>query len=163
MYRERKQMGYPEEEIIKSLCAKSRDNARTPMQWDNSPSAGFTEGTPWCRVNPNYTKINAEEALKDQNSIFHYYKKLIRLRKEEPILIYGTFELFCPEDEHIFAYTREWKGKKWLAVGNFYEKSACFDYHGKGRALLSNYEQASETRLEQMKLRPYEASIYEII
>lgn len=163
MYRERKQMGYPEEEIIKSLCAKSRDNARTPMQWDNSPSAGFTEGTPWCRVNPNYTKINAEEALKDQNSIFHYYKKLIRLRKEEPILIYGTFELFCPEDEHIFAYTREWKGKKWLVVGNFYEKSACFDYHGKGRALLSNYEQASETRLEQMKLRPYEASIYEII
>ena len=163
MYRERKQMGYPEEEIIKSLCAKSRDNARTPMQWDNSPSAGFTEGTPWCRVNPNYTKINAEEALKDQNSIFHYYKKLIRLRKEEPILIYGTFELFCPEDEHIFAYTREWKGKKWLVVGNFYEKSACFDYHGKGRALLSNYEQASETRLEQMKLRPYEATIYEII
>lgn len=163
MYRERKQMGYPEEEIIKSLCAKSRDNTRTPMQWDNSPSAGFTEGTPWCRVNPNYTKINAEEALKDQNSIFHYYKKLIRLRKEEPILIYGTFELFCPEDEHIFAYTREWKGKKWLVVGNFYEKSACFDYHGKGRALLSNYEQASETRLEQMKLRPYEATIYEII
>ncbi len=163
MYRERKQMGYPEEEIIKSLCAKSRDNARTPMQWDNSPSAGFTEGTPWCRVNPNYTKINAEEALKDQNSIFHYYKKLIRLRKEEPILIYGTFELFRPEDEHIFAYTREWKGKKWLVVGNFYEKSACFDYHGKGRALLSNYEQASETRLEQMKLRPYEATIYEII
>ena len=163
MYRERKQMGYPEEEIIKSLCAKSRDNARTPMQWDNSPSAGFTEGTPWCRVNPNYTKINAEEALKDQNSIFHYYKKLIRLRKEEPILIYGTFELFCPEDEHIFAYTREWKGKKWLVVGNFYEKSACFDYHGKGRTLLSNYEQASETRLEQMKLRPYEATIYEII
>ncbi len=163
MYRERKQMGYPEEEIIKSLCAKSRDNARTPMQWDNSPSAGFTEGTPWCRVNPNYTKINAEEALKDQNSIFHYYKKLIRLRKEEPILIYGSFELFCPEDEHIFAYTREWKGKKWLVVGNFYEKSACFDYHGKGRALLSNYEQASETRLEQMKLRPYEATIYEII
>ena len=163
MYRERKQMGYPEEEIIKSLCTKSRDNARTPMQWDNSPSAGFTEGTPWCRVNPNYTKINAEETLKDQNSIFHYYKKLIRLRKEEPILIYGTFELFCPEDEHIFAYTREWKGKKWLVVGNFYEKSACFDYHGKGRTLLSNYEQASETRLEQMKLRPYEATIYEII
>ena len=163
MYRERKQMGYPEEEIIKSLCAKSRDNARTPMQWDNSPGAGFTEGTPWCRVNPNYTKINAEEALKDQNSIFYYYKKLIRFRKEEPILIYGTFELLCPEDEYVFAYTREWKGKKWLVVGNFYEKSACFDYHGKGRALLSNYEQASETRLEQMKLRPYEATIYEII
>lgn len=163
MYRERKQMGYPEEEIMKSLCVKSRDNARTPMQWDNGPGAGFTEGTPWCRVNPNYTKINAEEALKDQNSIFYYYKKLIRLRKEEPILIYGTFELLCPEDEHVFAYAREWKGKKWLVVGNFYEKSARFDYPGKGRVLLSNYERESETRLEQMKLRPYEAAIYEII
>lgn len=163
MYRERKQMGYPEEEIMKSLCVKSRDNARTPMQWDNSPGAGFTEGTPWCRVNPNYTKINAEEALKDQNSIFYYYKKLIRLRKEEPILIYGRFELLCPEDEHVFAYAREWKGKKWLVVGNFYEKSARFDYPGKGRVLLSNYERESETRLEQMKLRPYEAAIYEII
>ncbi|EOS24155.1 hypothetical protein C806_02197 [Lachnospiraceae bacterium 3-1] len=163
MYRERKQMGYPEEEIMKSLCAKSRDNARTPMQWNNGPGAGFTEGTPWCRVNPNYTKINAEEALKDQNSIFYYYKKLIRFRKEEPILIYGTFELLCPEDEYVFAYTREWKGKKWLVVGNFYEKSARFDYLGKGRALLSNYEQESETRFEQMKLRPYEAAIYEII
>ncbi len=163
MYRERKQMGYPEEEIIKSLCAKSRDNARTPMQWNNGPGAGFTEGTPWCRINPNYTKINAEEALKDQNSIFYYYKKLIRLRKEEPILIYGSFELLCPEDEHVFAYTREWKGKKWLVAGNFYEEPVCFDYPGKGRALLSNYEQDSETRLEQMKLRPYEAAIYEII
>ena len=163
MYRERKQMGYSEEEIMKSLCAKSRDNARTPMQWDNGPGAGFTEGTPWCRVNPNYTKINAEEALKDQNSIFYYYKKLIRFRKEEPILIYGTFELLCPEDEHVFAYVREWKGKKWLVAGNFYEKSARFDYPGKGRALLSNYEQESETRLEQMELRPYEAAIYEII
>lgn len=163
MYRERKQMGYPEEEIMKSLCAKSRDNARTPMQWDNGPGAGFTKGTPWCRVNPNYEKINAAEALKDQNSIFYYYKKLIRFRKEEPILIYGTFELLCPEDEHVFAYVREWKGKKWLVVGNFYEKSAHFDYSGKGRVLLSNYEQESEPRLEQMKLRPYEAAIYEII
>ena len=163
MYRERKQMGYPEEEIMKSLCTKSRDNARTPMQWDSSPSAGFTEGTPWCRVNPNYIKINAEGALKDQNSIFYYYKKLIRLRKEEPILIYGSFELLCPEDTHVFAYTREWKGKKWLVAGNFYEEPVCFGYPGKGRALLSNYEQDSETRLEQMKLRPYEAAIYEII
>ena len=163
MYRERKQMGYPEEEIMRSLCAKSRDNARTPMQWDNSPSAGFTEGKPWCRVNPNYAKINAGEALKDQNSIFYYYKKLIRLRKEEPILIYGSFELLCPEDEHVFAYTREWMGKRWLVAGNFYEEPVYFDYPGKGRALLSNYEQDSETQLEQRKLRLYEAAIYEII
>lgn len=163
MYQERKQMGYREEEIMKSLCVKSRDNARTPMQWNSSPHAGFTEGTPWCRVNPNYAEINVEDALKDQESIFYYYKKLVELRKEEPILIYGTFELLCPDDEHVFAYTREWKGKKWLVVCNFYEKPAGFNYSGKGRVILSNYKQDSVIQLEQIKLRPYEAAIYETI
>ena len=163
MYQERKQMGYQEEEIMKSLCAKARDNARTPMQWNSGSQAGFTEGIPWCRVNPNYTQINAEKALEDQNSIFYYYKKLISLRKKEDILIYGAFELLCPEDDYVFAYIRKWKGKKWLVACNFYEKPAGFHYPGKGRVILSNYEQDSETRLEQIKLRPYEAAIYEII
>ncbi|TGY96589.1 alpha-glucosidase [Petralouisia muris] len=163
MYQERKQIGYSEEEIMESLCAKSRDNARTPMQWNSGPQAGFTKGTPWCRVNPNYTEINAEEALKDSDSIFYYYQKLISLRKEEPILIYGTFELLCPEDEQVFAYMREWMGKKWLVVCNFYGKPAEFDYPGRGRVILSNYRQDSVTQLEQMKLRPYEAAIYEMI
>jgi glycosidase len=163
MYQERKRIGYSEEEIMESLCAKSRDNARTPMQWNSGPQAGFTKGTPWCRVNPNYTEINAEEALKDSDSIFYYYQKLISLRKEEPILIYGTFELLCPEDEQVFAYMREWMGKKWLVVCNFYGKPAEFDYPGRGRVILSNYRQDSVTQLEQMKLRPYEAAIYEMI
>lgn len=163
MYQERKRIGYSEEEIMESLCAKSRDNARTPMQWNSGPQAGFTKGTPWCRVNPNYTEINAEEALKDSDSIFYYYQKLISLRKEEPILIYGTFELLCPEDEQVFAYIREWMGKKWLVVCNFYGKPAEFDYPGRGRVILSNYRQDSVTQLEQMKLRPYEAAIYEMI
>lgn len=163
MYQERKQMGYSEEEVMKSLCAKARDNARTPMQWNSGPKAGFTKGEPWCRINPNYTEINAEEALENADSIFHYYKKLIRLRKENPILIYGRFELLSPEDEHVFAYIREWKGKKWLVACNFYEDPAEFGYSGKGRVILSNYEQDSTARLEQMILRPYEAAIYEII
>ncbi|MDE7327854.1 MAG: alpha-glucosidase C-terminal domain-containing protein, partial [Lachnospiraceae bacterium] len=163
MYQERKQMGYSKNEMMKSLCAKARDNARTPMQWNSGPQAGFTEGTPWCRVNPNYTEVNVQEALKDPDSIFYYYKKLISLRKKESILIYGTFELLCPEDEHVFAYKREWKGKKWLVVCNFYEKPADFGYPGEGRAILSNYEQDSVIRLEQVKLRPYEAAIYEVM
>lgn len=163
MYQERKQMGYSNREMMKSLCAKARDNARTPMQWNGGPQAGFTEGTPWCRVNPNYTEVNVQEALKDPDSIFYYYKKLISLRKKESILIYGTFELLCPEEEHVFAYKREWKGKEWLVVCNFYEKPADFGYPGKGRAILSNYEQDSVVRLEQVKLRPYEAAIYEVM
>lgn len=163
MYQERKEKGYQEEEIMKSLRAKSRDNARTSMQWDDSHEAGFTTGKPWYRVNPNYTKINAQQALKDPDSIFHYYQKLISLRKEEPILIEGTFELLCPEDENIFAYTREWEGKKWLVLCNFYEEQACFSYPGQGKVIISNYDQEPAASLECMELRPYEAAIYEII
>ncbi len=163
MYRERKQSGYKEEDIMKSLCAKSRDNARTPMQWNSSREAGFTEGIPWCRVNPNYREINAEKALEDKNSIFYYYRELIRLRKEEPVLVHGTFEMLCPDDENIFAYRREWNGKKWLIVCNFFEEPAVFHYPARGRVILSNYRQESVIRLEQITLRPYEAVICELI
>lgn len=163
MYRERKEQGYSEEEIMKSLRAKSRDNARTPMQWNDGHEAGFTKGTAWYHINPNYKEINAQQALEDPNSIFHYYQHLIRLRKEEPVLVHGTFEMLCPEDEAIFAYTREWEGTKWLVVCNFYEKPAEFAYPGMGRVILSNYEQETERSLEHMKLRPYEAVICQVM
>lgn len=161
LYDERKKKGYAQEEIMQSLCAKSRDNARTPMQWSSGHEAGFTEKRPWYRVNPNYTEINVEKALKEETSIFYYYQKLIRLRKEEPILTCGTFELLCPEDERIFAYTREWKDRKWLIVCNFYEEAASFAYPAEGKVILSNYEQEPVISLEQLKLRPYEAIICE--
>lgn len=163
MYYERKAKGFSEEEILRSLRAKSRDNARTSMQWNDGPAAGFTDGTPWYRVNPNYREINVENALKDGNSVFYYYQKLIRLRKEEALLTEGTFELLCPEDMQIFAYTREWNGKKWLILCNFYEEPAGFTYYGMGKVILSNYEQEPVIELEEMKLRPYEAVICEII
>ena len=163
MYYERKQMGYSEKDIMKSLCAKARDNARTPMQWNTSYQAGFTEGTPWYHINPNYTKINVEMALEDKNSIFYYYQKLIKLRKEEDILVYGTFELLCPEDKHIFAYIRKWNEKIWIVICNFYEKSTEFLYSGKAKVILSNYKQETTISLEQIKLRPYEAIICELI
>lgn len=162
MYRERKEQGFQEEAIMKSLRAKSRDNARTPMQWNDSHEAGFTKGKPWYQINPNYTKINAEKALKEKDSIFYYYQKLIKLRKEEPVLVNGTFELLCAEDNQIFAYTREWKDTKWLIVSNFYEKPAEFSYPAKGRVILSNYAQEGELSLEQINLRPYEALICEV-
>jgi glucan 1,6-alpha-glucosidase len=163
LYHERKRAGYREEDIMKSLRAKARDNARTSMQWNGGREGGFTEGTPWYRVNPNYREINVERALEDPDSIFHYYKKLIRLRKEEPILIQGSFLLLCPEDEMVFAYMREWKGKQWLILCNFYENPAGFSYSGKGRVILSNYEQDPVVGLERVKLRPYEAIVCEII
>ncbi len=163
MYYERKQMGYSEKDIMKSLCTKARDNARTPMQWNTSYQAGFTEGTPWYHINTNYTKINVEMALEDKNSIFYYYQKLIKLRKEEDILVYGTFELLCPEDKHIFAYIRKWNEKIWIVICNFYEKSTEFLYSGKAKVILSNYKQETTISLEQIKLRPYEAIICELI
>ncbi len=163
MYRERERAGYSRDEIMKSLCEKARDNARTPMQWDSGHEAGFTEGTPWYHVNPNYIEINAEMALEDKNSIFYYYQKLIRLRKEEAVLTYGTFKLLCPDDEHIFAYVREWDEKKWLVIGNFYEEPAEFSYPESGRVILSNYEQETEILPGQISLRPYETLICEMI
>ncbi len=88
LYYERKQIGYSEKDIMKSLCAKARDNARTPMQWNTSREAGFTKGTPWYPVNPNYTQINAEMELENENSIFYYYQKLIKLRKQNDIFLH---------------------------------------------------------------------------
>ena len=162
LYYERKQIGYSAKDIMKSLCAKARDNARTPMQWNTSREAGFTKGTPWYPVNPNYTQINAEMELENENSIFYYYQKLIKLRKQNDIFVHGTFELLCPEDKSIFAYIREWKGKKWIIICNFYEKPTQFIYSGKGTVILSNYEQQATISLEQMQLRPYEAIICEV-
>ncbi len=163
MYYERKQMGYKEEDIMNSISTKARDNARTPMQWNDGYEAGFTEGTPWYRVNPNYMEINAKKALEDKDSIFYYYKELIHLRKKEPILIYGNFKLLYSEDKSVFAYIREWDYKKWLIVCNFYGTPTDFMYPARGQVILSNYKQEPVILLENISLRPYEAIICELI
>ena len=112
------------EHMMKCLMLRSRDNARTPMQWDDSKQAGFTEGEPWIKVNPNCKKINAAQQLEDPDSVFHYYQKLIRLRKEKDIIVYGEFEPLYREDEQIFAYTRKQDQEKLLTVCNFSDKNA---------------------------------------
>ena len=112
------------EHMMKCLMLRSRDNARTPMQWDDSKQAGFTEGEPWIKVNPNYKKINVAQQLEDPDSVFHYYQKLIRLRKEKDIIVYGEFEPLYREDEQIFAYTRKQDQEKLLTVCNFSDKNA---------------------------------------
>ena len=174
MYRERLEKGYAEKDIMESIYAKGRDNARTPMQWDDTENAGFTTGTPWLGVNPNYTEINARSQLQDENSVFHYYKKLIHLRKENSIFVDGDFTLLLPEDENIFAYVREYEGRKLLVAANFTDKEvecpllkewgvpADEDGAAKSRdngvkLLIHNYNNLPS----QQKLRPYEAMIWE--
>lgn len=174
MYRERLEKGYAEKDIMESIYAKGRDNARTPMQWDDTENAGFTTGTPWLGVNPNYTEINARSQLHDENSVFHYYKKLIQLRKENSIFVEGDFTLLLPEDENIFAYVREYEGRKLLVAANFTDKEvecpllkewgvpADEDGAAKSRdngvkLLIHNYNDLPS----QQKLRPYEAMIWE--
>ena len=174
MYRERLEKGYAEKDIMESIYAKGRDNARTPMQWDDTENAGFTTGTPWLGVNPNYTEINARSQLQDENSVFHYYKKLIQLRKENSIFVEGDFTLLLPEDENIFAYVREYEGRKLLVAANFTDKEVecpllkewgvpvSEDGADKSRdngakLLIHNYNDLPS----RQKLRPYEAMMWE--
>ena len=119
VYKERIAAGYPKEAVMKSEYARSRDNARTPMQWNDGRNAGFTDGTPWFALNPNYTVINAENALEDKNSVFYYYQKLISLRKEYQVFLDGSFTLLLPEDEKIFAYVRKNEDSELLVCVNF--------------------------------------------
>ncbi|MBS6398265.1 MAG: alpha-glucosidase [Clostridiales bacterium] len=161
MYMERRKAGYTDEDILRSLRAKARDNARTPMQWTGGYQAGFTTGTPWYRVNPNYVTINAKQAMEDPDSVFSYYQKLIRLRHENEVMVYGTYELLAEEDEDVYAYTRTLGTEKWLIVCNFHGRRAEFSWKGQGQVIISNYEDPG-CDLETLKLRPYEAVIYRV-
>ena len=164
MYKDRISKGYTHEEIMESIYAKGRDNGRTPMQWDNSENAGFTTGTPWLAINKNYTEVNAKQCLEDENSIFHHYRKLINIRKNNDTIIYGDYTLLCPEDKNLFAYTRELNKDKTLVVCNFYDEEVTFSFDGDfnhADILLSNYKDSS-TLIEKLSLRPYEAIIYRI-
>ncbi|HIR13538.1 MAG TPA: alpha-glucosidase [Candidatus Choladousia intestinavium] len=158
MYKERIEKGYPREEVMKSIYAKGRDNARTPMQWDDTENAGFTKGTPWLKVNPNYREINAENAKKDPDSIFRYYQKLIQLRKSLPVLTEGAFDLLLPQDPSIFAYTRTDGTDQLLILCNFTDQELPCSLKEQWKdkeALISNYAQDSRKDC----LRPYEAVI----
>ena len=141
-YRELIESGlFTKDDMFPKIAHKSRDNARTPMPWDDSENAGFTTGTPWLALNPNYKKINIADQLRREDSVFHYYQKLIRLRKENEIIVYGKYELLLPEDENIFAYTRTWGNKKLITVCNFSKSEQKFDFTGyeNAKVLISNY------------------------
>lgn len=163
MYNERLDQGYTKEAIIESINAKGRDNARTPMQWDNSANAGFTTGTPWLHVNPNYPEINVEQSLADENSVFYTYKKLIELRKEHAIVVWGEYELIEETEEEVFAYYREFSGEKWLVVANFSESKQTFTLEEEiGEVLVHNYH-TSLPKSGEVSLKPYEAFAAKIL
>ncbi|MGE1164282.1 glycoside hydrolase family 13 protein [Peribacillus simplex] len=158
--------GWSKERMMSAIHARSRDNARTPVQWNDSRNAGFTKGTPWIKVNPNFPEINAEKAYNDPNSIFHFYKRLIQLRKKHEIVVYGRFELLCPDDERIFAYTRTFEDEKLLVLCNFKEEHAAYSLPEElnsysATRLIGNYEQG-EKGISRMPLRPYECRVYHL-
>ena len=159
-YRELTEQGvFAEEEMLRYLRCKSRDNARTPFQWNTKENAGFTTGTPWIMVNPNYREINAEEQMGREDSVFHYFRNLIRLRKEKEVIVYGTYDLLQPESREIYAYTRTLGEEKILVVCNFTAAEVSFDVPEEfmsGEILIGNYADASVGA--QITLRPYEAA-----
>lgn len=160
--------GFSEADTLELLRLKSRDNARTPMQWDDSEKAGFTEGTPWISVNPNHREINAKACLEDENSVFYYYQKLIKLRHEMPIITDGVYELLDADNEQVYTYLRRGKNESLVVLANFTEKTIMYRLgdewkEKEGRLLLSNYETAPETFSGEITLEPYGAYVYHIV
>lgn len=144
------------EEMMKYLKLISRDNARTPMQWEDAPNGGFTEGKPWIEVNGNYKEINAALETADKDSVYAYYKELIRLRHEMEIIVYGSFELLMEDSEEVFAYKREYEGKSLYVMCNFTkEEVICPETFREGKLVIGNYKGEAKA-----VLRPYEAAVY---
>ena len=156
MYNERLKAGYEAQSLIHAINVKGRDNARTPIQWDNTKNAGFTTGTPWLHVNPNYHQINVEAALKDPNSIFYTYQKLIKLRHDNPIVVDGNFELVKGTGDAVLAYYRILNKQKWLVVANLSSKNQPFSSEDQViEQSITNY--TPHDTLDDLTLQPYEA------
>ncbi|MBU3108970.1 alpha,alpha-phosphotrehalase [Clostridium gasigenes] len=160
--------GVREEEILEILRAKSRDNSRTPMQWNNELEAGFTKGTPWIPVGKHYKDINAKKAIKDKDSVFYYYKKLISLRKEYDVIAYGNFEMILEEDKNILGFTRSYKNTSIVVLNNFYNEDVevslpknIFEKSKKVSILISNYNKKVVEK-DKLLLRAYESIVYYI-
>lgn len=149
-----------EEDMMAAISYKGRDNARTPMQWDDSAYAGFSTANPWIMVNPNYTKINAKDQVNREDSVFKYYQKLIKLRHESELIVYGTYDLILDDDKDIYAYIRTLGDEKLIVYCNFSENTREVEIPEEfvnGKALISNYSDAKVNH--KITLRPYEAIV----
>lgn len=149
-----------EEDMMAAIGYKGRDNARTPMQWDNSAYAGFSTAKPWIMVNPNYTKINARDQVNREDSVFKYYQKLIKLRHESELIVYGTYDLILDDDKDIYAYIRTLGDEKLIVYCNFSENTRKVEIPEEfvnKKVLISNYSDAKAN--QKITLRPYEAIV----
>jgi len=168
MYREAvEEKGVDPNLALQVVHAKSRDNARTPVQWDSGEQAGFTTGTPWIKVNPNYKEINLADSLADPDSIFHYYQKLIQLRRENPVIVYGSYDLILESHEEIYAFTRTLEEDRLLVILNFSRNSPVFHLPDSisfvsTELLINNYEVNPDKDIHEITLRPYEAGVYRL-
>ena len=165
IYKEKIEQGLSKEEALKYVWAVSRDNSRTPMQWDNSNNAGFTDGTPWINVNDNYKTINVNNQINDENSILNFYKNMIRIRKENETLVYGSYDLILDEDDKIYAYIRTMGDEKFIVIVNLSHDEVKYSYEEKlnySKLLLSNYKVEVHDIINEFILKPYEARLYKL-
>ncbi|MGM0508869.1 MAG: glycoside hydrolase family 13 protein [Fusobacteriota bacterium] len=162
-YKEQMDKGASHDKLMEAYNKKGRDNSRTPMQWDDSKNAGFTDGKPWLKVNPNYTDINVKKSKKENDSIFSYYQEMIKIRKNNNCLIYGTYENLDKKNEEIYSYMRRYKGEEILVLLNFTKKNIDYKINEKYKdinweVLISNYKEKDKVGNE-FKLKPYESLV----
>ncbi|UOY93185.1 alpha-glucosidase [Ectobacillus sp. JY-23] len=165
-YRIEREKGTSHQEIMEVIWNSSRDNSRTPMQWSNEEKAGFTTGTPWIGINENYTSINVKDDMANPNSVWNFYKNMIRLRKENEVLVYGTYDLIMPEDKQVYAYTRTLGDKKAVVITNLSKETANYECTGlslsTSELVLCNYDVEVHENVHAFELQPYEARVYMI-
>jgi glycosidase len=152
------------DEVKEAVRANSRDNARTPMQWTDGEHAGFTDGEPWIPVNPNHTEINVEAARENEDSVWQYYRRLIELREQHDVMVYGEYDLLLPDHERLWAYTRTLDDTRWLVVLNVAGEPTRFDPPARfdgapGEVVLGNYD-VEAAAVESFEARPWEARVY---
>jgi oligo-1,6-glucosidase len=156
--------GEAPEYVLETLRSASRDNARTPMQWDGSEHAGFTTGTPWMAVNPNHTEISAQAAIADSDSVFHHYRQLIELRHTEPVVAHGSFHMLLADHRHVYAFIRRYGDTELLVLANFSGAPAAIEVPDADRwqdadLILANVPVPAALRV-RVTLQPWEARVH---
>ena len=158
----REDHGWDDARILEAVYARGRDNARTPMHWSNTKNAGFTEGTPWIALNPNYPDINAEAAEADPNSVWHHYRHVFALRKALPVVRDGTFTLLHAEHPTLFSYVRDDGNSRLLVIGHFSDRPERYELPTEfldGEVLSNNHPALDHDGPETLQLRPYQAVV----